>query len=99
MDIRKVNLGEYSRRRRLTDERKAQIRIDREKGLTYRELAIKYNVGISAISDVIKPPTEEQLAKRREYQRNYKVPREVRTERNRAMIAYKRQLVAEGKIK
>ena len=100
MEIHKISLGEYSRTRKLTDEQKSQIRIDRENGLTYRELSEKYGISQSTLSRVLKPEyAERKNAYNREYHKGYKVPREVRTARDRELKAYKRQLVAEGKIK
>ena len=100
VEIDKVKLGEYDRRRRLTDDQKEEIKKLYATGLfSHRELARYYKVSKSCIRILVNPDRAEKVRQRiKEHWRDYKETKEDHARHMRENRRYKKQLYDKGLI-
>ena len=93
-------VGLQDRRRKLTDEQKAEIIRLREDGLSLRKLAKRFEVSLHTIRRIVDP---EYRAKNDKYGmdnwRRFQHTKEYRTEAVRKTRLYKQELFLKGELK
>lgn len=93
-------VGLQDRRRKLTDEQKAEIIRLRDEGLSLRKLAKRFEVSLHAIRRIVDP---EYKAKNDKYGRDnwrrFQHTKEYRTEAVRKTRLYKKELFLKGELK
>lgn len=96
----KLKLGEYDRRRKLTDDQKAYIKKLYETGMySQRQLATQYGVSRRLITFIVSPEAAERARQRiKEHWKDYQQTKEERTKAIRKTRQYKQKLYLEGKI-
>lgn len=94
-----IKLGQYDRRRKLTEDQKEEIKHKYSTGLySHRSLAAEYKVNKSTIAIIVNPKRAEQVKQRmKEHWKDY-VDREELTVAQRKRRRYKQELYLEGKI-
>lgn len=95
----KIKLGQFDRRRKLTEEQKEEIKHKYKTGFySHRGLAKEYKVDKSTIAIIVNPKRAEKVRQRnKEHWKDY-VDREKLTEAQRNRRRYKYKLYKEGKI-
>ena len=96
----KLKLGEYDRRRKLSDDQKEHIKKLYETGMySQRQLAAQFGVSRRLIVFIVRPDAAKRAKQRiKEHWKDYQRSREERTEAARKVRSYKKQLYLEGKI-
>lgn len=91
-------IGLQDRRRKLTDEQRAEIlKIRQETGEGYRTIAKKFNVSRSLVRLICDPVAAARVSARMaEHWREYKMTKKERRERQRALRARKYDLYKRG---
>lgn len=94
-----IKLGQYDRRRKLTEDQKEEIKHKYSTGLySHRTLAAEYKVDKSTIAIIVNPKRAEQVKQRiKEHWKDY-VDREKLTAAQRKRRRYKQELFLEGRI-
>ena len=95
----KIKLGQFDRRRKLTEEQKEEIRHKYSTGFySHRSLAKEYKVDKSTITIIVNPERKRKVQQRnKEHWKDY-VDREKLTEAVKKTRKYKYELYKEGKI-
>ena len=94
-----IKLGQFDRRRKLTEDQKEEIKHKYSTGLySHRSLAAEYKVDKSTIAIIVNPKRAEQVKQRiKEHWKDY-LDRQKLTEATRKLRKYKYKLHKEGKI-
>lgn len=94
-----IKLGQYDRRRKLTEDQKEEIRHKYSTGFySHRSLAKEYKVDKSTITIIVNPERKRKVQQRnKEHWKDY-VDREKLTAAQRKRRRYKQELFLEGRI-
>lgn len=93
-------IGLQDRRRKLTDEQRAEIlKIRQETGSSYREIAQRFGVSRSLVRLICDPAAAARVSARMaEHWREYKMTKKEKRERMRALRARKYDLYKSGQL-
>lgn len=93
-------VGLQDRRRKLTDEQKAEIIRLRDEGLSLRKLAKKFEVSAQAILLIVNPKSKAKNDKyKRDNWRKFQKTKEERNEDVKKTRRYKQELFLKGELK
>lgn len=100
-DINQIKLvGLQDRRRKLTDEQKAEIIRLRNEGLSLRKLAKKFEVSAQSIFFVVNPEAKAKSYKHvRDNWKKFQKTKEKNAEAVRKTRSYKKELFLKGELK
>ncbi len=101
MNIDKLKLGIYDRRRKLTDQQKIEIynKYHNEPGWSLNKLAAAYGVSKKTILLIVNKDSKAKNDQRiKEHWKDYKPSREIHKKAIQSLRYYKRELVIAGLI-
>ncbi len=101
MNVDKIKLGEYDRRRKLTDQQKELInyKYHNELGWSLNKLATAYGVSKKTILLIVNKDSKEKNDQRiKEHWKEYRPSKEVHRTSIQRLREYKRELISAGLI-
>lgn len=100
-EYKKVKLGEYDRRRKLTDDQKEEIKKLYKTGLfSQRKLAEQFGVSRRLITIIVNPESAEKVRQRiKEHWKEYQQTKEEHAKSMRELRKFKKDLYDKGLIK